>query len=359
MSIYIKSIVAVSAQDTFETNLLPDTLQAASKWMRCVTPEFKNYIPAKVLRRMNRYSRISSVCAFKSLLNIGLDKPDAIITATSMGCVEDSERFLNQILDNKEMLLTPTSFIQSTHNAVGSNLALAYQCKGYNMVYTHDNNAFETALQDASIKVMSGGFNNILIGATDEITEENYNLKGSLGKWKSAGENNLDFLVSKTPGTIPGEGATFMVVSHDAKDAELNLRGLEVFYSLKNEQSLLQRIKSFLDQHNFNIQDLDTILLSIDGDTHNDAVFESIMVEELAHANICYYKHMCGSYDSDGAFALWVASRFINSNSIPDYAFVRDSNRITNNVLIVRQNFNKNFSLVLVEGCSVNGSLGQ
>ncbi len=351
MSVYIKSIIAVSAQDTFETNQLPEKLDPVSKWMRCVTPEFKKYIPAKVLRRMNRYSRISSVCAFKSLSNIGLDKPDAIITATSMGCVEDSERFLNQMLDNNEMLLTPTSFIQSTHNAVGSNLALAYQCKGYNMVYTHDNNAFETALLDASMKVKSGSLDHILIGATDEITEENYNLKESLGKWKSADENNLEFLTSKTEGTIPGEGATFMVVSNDAKDAELNLIGLEVFYSLKKDQSLLQRITSFLDQHNFRIQDLDTILLSIDGDQRNYTNYESIMGEELAHVNICYYKHMCGSYDSDGAFAVWIASQFINSNSIPDYAFVRDTNRKTNNVLIVRQNLNKNFSFVLVERC--------
>ena len=82
------------------------------------------------------------------------------------------------------------------------------------------------------------------------------------------------------------------------------------------------------------------------------------MGEELSHANICYYKHLSGSYDSDGAFAMWVASRFINDKVIPDYAYVRNANRKSNNVLIVRQNFNKNFSLVLVGGCYGNKEQG-
>ncbi len=349
MSVYIKSIIAVSAQNTFEKNKLPEKLEPVTKWMRCVIPEFKKYIPVKALRRMNRFSRICTVSAFKSLSNLEILKPDAIITATSMGCVEDSERFLNQMLDNNEMLLTPTSFIQSTHNAVGSNLALAYNCHGYNMVYTHDNNAFETALLDAMLKVNSGEASNVLIGAADEITEENYALKDSLSKWKSTNETNLDFLNSKTEGTIPGEGATFMTVSNEKTGAELNLIGMEVFYSLQTAESLLDRVKRFLLVNQCDIKKIDTLLLAIDGDYRNSRVYIDLMGEELKHANIGCYKHICGSYDSDGAFAIWVASQFVNSTTIPDYVYLRNVERETKRVLIVRQNFNKNFALILVE----------
>ncbi len=349
MSVYIKSIIAVSAQDTFENNLLPQQLNPVSKWMKCVTPEFKKYIPVKVLRRMNRFSRISSVSAFKSLSNLRIDKPDAIITATSMGCVEDSEKFLNQMLDNKELLLTPTSFIQSTHNAVGSNLALAYKCHGYNMVYTHDNNAFETALLDASIKIQTGKLNNILIGAVDEISEENYYLKASLNWWKSKEETNLDFSTSVTEGTIPGEGATFMTVSNDFKDAELEFIGADVFYSLKSNESLLDRVSRFVKTQNIDLEDVDTLMLAIDGDIRNKQVYQDLMGEEFSHANICYYKHICGSYDSDGGFAVWVASQLVKEEAVPEYVYLRNVNVSSKTILIVRQNQNRNFGLVLIK----------
>ncbi|MCW3786778.1 beta-ketoacyl synthase chain length factor [Plebeiibacterium sediminum] len=348
MSVYIKSIIAVSAQDTFENNTLPQELAPATKWMKCITPEFKKYIPVKVLRRMNRFSRISSVSAFKSLANLGIEKPEAIITATSLGCADDSEKFLNQMLDNNEMLLTPTSFIQSTHNAVGSNLALAYKCHGYNMVYTHDNNAFETALLDASLKIKDGKLNNILIGAVDEISEENYYLKDTLSRWKSSEETNLDFASSITEGTIPGEGATFMTVTNDKEDAELELIGTEVFYSLKSSESLSDRIKRFVKNQNIDLVDVDTLMLAIDGDIRNVKVYQDLMGEDFKHANICHYKHICGSYDSDGGFAVWVASQMVNKVTVPDYVYLRKVECKPKIILIARQNLNRNFGLVLL-----------
>ena len=50
--------------------------------------------------------------------------PDAIITGTGLGCLEDTEKFLTAMVTNKEEFLTPTSFIQSTHNTVSAQIAL-------------------------------------------------------------------------------------------------------------------------------------------------------------------------------------------------------------------------------------------
>ena len=50
-------------------------------------------------------------------------------------------------------ILTPTSFIQSTHNTVGGQIALELQCKGYNFTYVHGSNSFESALLDAKLQL--------------------------------------------------------------------------------------------------------------------------------------------------------------------------------------------------------------
>lgn len=51
-------------------------------------------------------------------------KVDAIITATGLGCLADTEKFMNALMDNREQMLNPTAFIQSTFNTVGAQLAL-------------------------------------------------------------------------------------------------------------------------------------------------------------------------------------------------------------------------------------------
>ncbi len=348
MRVYIKSIVAISAQETFENNVLPQDIKTTSGWLKCISPEFKKYIPAKVLRRMNRSNRLCLVAANQAMSKVSIDKPDAIITATSNGCIGDSEDFLNQIIDNDETLLTPTSFIQSTHNAVGSNLALAYKCNGYNMVYTHQESAFESALQDGVMQLKLNQAKNILVGASDELTEENYQLKKQLGRWKTDGETNLDILNSTTVGTIPGEGATYMILSTEPDNAELDLLGVEIFYKLPEGFSLVDKIKDFLTRNDCSITEVDTFLLGIDGDVSSNQVYKDLMGQLPEDSNMAYYKHLCGDCDADGAFALWVASKMINTSMENDVLFVKKANSEIKKVLIVKQKENKNYSLMLV-----------
>ena len=86
-----------------------------------------------------------------------------------MGCVRDSEKFVSAIIDNDEQYLTPTSFIQSTHNTVGGQIALGIGCKGYNFTYVHSSNSFESSLLDAKLMLQNDEANTILIGGVDEL----------------------------------------------------------------------------------------------------------------------------------------------------------------------------------------------
>ena len=88
------------------------------------------------------------------------------------------------MIRNKEEFLTPTSFIQSTHNTVGAQIALLLKCHGYNFAYVHRGLSFESALTDAMMRLEQGHAENILTGGIDEITGDSFAIMQRLGHWK-------------------------------------------------------------------------------------------------------------------------------------------------------------------------------
>ena len=62
--------------------------------------------------------------------------------------MEDCIKFLNQIVEYKEGLLTPANFVQSTSNAAAAQIALVTKNHQYNITHVHRGLAFENALMD-------------------------------------------------------------------------------------------------------------------------------------------------------------------------------------------------------------------
>ncbi len=145
--------------------------------MTVVEPKYSDYIGAIKLRRMSKIIKMGLTSALICLNDANIKKPNAIITATGLGSVQDTDRFLDNLIDNQENTLNPTPFIQSTHNAVAARIAIETGCHDYNMTYVHKNAAFEQAMLDALLKITSGLYTNVLLGGVEEMTEGNYNLK--------------------------------------------------------------------------------------------------------------------------------------------------------------------------------------
>ena len=133
--------------------------------------DIRRYVSPMEARRMGRLLKGAVITSMNVLQEAGLDIPDAIITATKYGMLENSEKFLMEIAKNGESLLKPTLFMQSTHNTIGSAIAIRLKCHGYNMTYTQGNESFNLALKDASRLLNSGKVNNVLIIQADEMTE--------------------------------------------------------------------------------------------------------------------------------------------------------------------------------------------
>ena len=132
--------------------------------------EIRNYVKPLEARRMGKIMKSSLLSSLKAMEQAGIEKPDAIITATALGCLENSERLLNQLQEEGEVMLKPTYFMQSTHNTIGSGIAIFTKCHGYNVTYTHGKDSLEWALRDARMLLKSGKAKNVLVGLHDETT---------------------------------------------------------------------------------------------------------------------------------------------------------------------------------------------
>lgn len=167
---FIQAASTISHQPTFKNKSFSGNISALNAASELLSPDYKKYISPVLLRRMSKILRMSVACSVDCLEQAGIKSPDAIIVGTGLGCLEDTEKFLNNIISIKEGLLPPTSFIQSTHNTIAGQISLILQNHHYNMTHTQNTLSFEHALQDAFLCLDEGEVN-LLVGAADEHIE--------------------------------------------------------------------------------------------------------------------------------------------------------------------------------------------
>ena len=175
-------------------------------YVNCITSgaelrsDIKVLIPEMNLRRrMSRVVKSGVAAGIESLLEFGARAPiDAIITATGLGCIADSEKFLDGLIAGDETMLNPTPFIQSTFNTVGAQIALMRGLHCYNTTYAHRWTSFENALTDAALRIGAGWSRAVLVGAFDETTPSVEKVLRRLrvaqeGRW---GESSVFFVLT-------------------------------------------------------------------------------------------------------------------------------------------------------------------
>ena len=175
-------------------------------YVNCITSgaelrsDIKVLIPEMNLRRrMSRVVKSGVAAGIESLLEFGARAPiDAIITATGLGCIADSEKFLDGLIAGDETMLNPTPFIQSTFNTVGAQIALLRGLHCYNTTYVHRWTSFENALTDAALRIGAGWSQAVLVGAFDETTPSVEKVLQRLrvaqeGRW---GESSVFFVLT-------------------------------------------------------------------------------------------------------------------------------------------------------------------
>jgi len=351
MSVYIKGMGNISPQKTWDENgLLDQPLAYMGDKLSCHEPDYSSYIDPKQLRRMSRIIKMGVAAGSMALKQSGISVPNGIITGTAYGCLDDTGIFLNRMIENKEYALNPTPFIQSTHNTIGSQIALLLQCQGYNQTYTQGAFSFESSLLDALLELKDSPSQSLLVGGVDEITPISHALQKRFGIFKKGG-NNLSLFERPGAGTVNGEGAAYFVLSGEKSNGErVCIDAVKMLYKPK-DALLKEEITSFLEAASLKNTDIDFVVLGKSGDGKLDGKIDEISRMYFKDSSLGLFKHLSGEYPTASAFALWLAAKIIQENHIPDAVVSRNTNRPLKRVLIYNPYFGTHHSLILLRAC--------
>ncbi len=350
---YIRATGNISPQKTFGHQPLEEVVPYTGNRLACIEPDYKNFIDPKQIRRMSRIIRMGVAAAMECLQEAGVKVPDAIITGTAYGCLEDTNSFLSKMVEFNEELLTPTAFIQSTHNTIGAQIGLLLQCNNYNNAFVHRGFSFESALLDGMLLLKEKDATNVLVGAIDEITNTSHKILNRLGLYKQGPVSNLDLYKTKTKGTIAGEGAAFflLTVEPTATDYAM-LDGLHTFYKPEGNAEIQKQISYFLERHALSMADIDLIITGKNGDALSDEIYNQLGKTIFSNKDTLDYKYLCGEYPTAASFAMWLAATTIKSGKLPaalNHAALQDKK--INRILIYNHYQGIHHSLSLLSAC--------
>lgn len=351
MKIYIQSSANISPQQTFKRAAFPFQAAAYSgNTLKAIEPDYKNIIDEKMIRRMSRIVKIGVAAALECLKDAGETYPEAIVTGTEYGCLTDTEQFLSSIILQDEEMLSPTAFIQSTHNTVGAQIALILQCTCYNNTFVNGGFSSESALLDAIMLLQEREVKDVLAGSVDELTAFSHVILSRFGLYKRETVSNLGLFDSASKGTIAGEGAAFfLLTSQPSADYLAQLEGIATFYRPKDTTEMANNITAFLTSHSLNMTDIDLVITGKNGDVKNDAHYDLLKELVFAENELINYKHLCGDYPTAVSFAVWLAANIIKTGKIPEGAGyeVSKTNKLQR-ILICNNYQSLHHSLILI-----------
>lgn len=340
-AVYItgKGLVSPVGSDFYNLNFV----QENKLFLEAEKPDFGKYFDSKQARRTSKILRMAMVAAFDALSG-NKEMISGVIVGTGIGCISDSEKFLVSLLEYKEELLSPTSFIQSTHNTIAASIAMQLQLHEYNLTYSERIFSFEWALLDAMMQLNESPENkSFLVGAADELTEKTFHIGKALRLFREYDASDADIVHKKHESFFAGEHAAFFTLSKEAADKP-KLEFVKLFFQTKKEEVFQQLTETL---KNTGIAHPDCILIGINGQEKYDAVYDAVG-NLFPESDLAYFKHLSGESFTASSFAFWLASEILDKNDLPPNIALKKQNDHYQSVLILNHFGNDYFSATLL-----------
>lgn len=316
--LYIHRMNCISPQQTFGTVDLEQLRPSVDNQLTVLDPSYEG-IPPGMLRRMGKAIKISVGSAMALVKDV--PRPSGIIIGSGNGGLEDCVKFLDQIVEYEEGMLTPASFVQSTANAMAGQISMLTRNQGYNITHVHRGLAFENALLDAVMFGAETPNETFLLGGVEEISTYNNNIETLAGTFKSEPASSLELYTSQTPGSLPGEGAAMFLVSGKKGEGTLaTISALETVHS-DNTDVVQSRLALFMNRHIPGGPDL--LLTGESGDIRYKALYEAIEGGFARDTGIARFKHMSGEHPVASAIGTWIACHLVSGGSLPGHMVKR------------------------------------
>ena len=310
--IYINGTAAISIQNTLQGFFPNDFVKYHKPYIQAIDPEFKEHIPPMVARRMSRIIKRAVTVSQLALIEAQVTMPDAIIFGSGLGCIEDTEKFLNAVLDQNEQFLQPTFFMQSTHNTIASQVAIRLGCHGYNNTLVQRNLSFESALMDAILLIQcSNTVSNVLVGGHDELTPTYFSLLQKAGYYSYNEETDT--------GSFAGEGSVSFVLSSERQaQSYAMIQGLDMHYFSQKNASFGSVVLPFLHKQGVSPNELCAIFTACTEDETGLTVYNDIISNFFQNIPLVHYKEYCGDFFTASAFGMWLAAHYFRSGFLEE-----------------------------------------
>ena len=310
---YFHQSICISPQYTYPVNDLSQIRLSDNNLLKAIEPAYHG-IPPGVMRRLGKSVRMALGAAIPLLEKH--PNPEGIVMATANGGMEDCIKFLNQIVEYNEGLLTPGSFVQSTSNAAAAQIALVTKNHNHNITHVHRGLAFENALMDVIMSLKENPSAGYILGCTDEISSYNYNIDTLDGWFRKEPVLNTKLFESPAKGTLAGEGAFMVWVNNQVDNAMAELVAVKTIHSL-NTPEVLDSLLSFLSLHLPEGEQPDLLMTGENGDERMLPYYNAIESSFKTPVTVARFKHLCGEYCTATSFACWLAMQIFQSGDVP------------------------------------------
>lgn len=332
---YIHQACSISPQQTFSGLGIDFLVESKENKLKAIEPSYEN-VPKNILRRMGKVVRIGVGAALPLIEDAS--KIDGIIVGTANGGMEESVLFLNQIIKFNEGILAPGNFVQSTSNAIAAQIGLLSSNKGYNITHVHGGLAFENAAIDAGMLLMENKSNNYLLGGVDEIGSYNYKFDYLSGWYKKELISNKHLYQTDSPGTIAGEGSNMFLINNESQNSIAKVEAIKTI-NTEDEEKVRDELKHFIIANIGEEEKIDLFLSGENGDDRLQHFYSSCESLLKKGTILARFKHMSGEYPTASSFALWLACKLLENQTIPIHMLKRSGTNMELKRIIIYNNY--------------------
>lgn len=338
-TIYIVAAKQISIQQPLTEEWMTSPLTYDGGVAHAVEANYRDYLSPMAARRMAPIMKRALATALETMRQSGIGHPDAIMTGTSMGSLNHTEKFLDEMDRGGEQLLKPTYFMQSTHNTVGSMLGIQTKTHGYNTTYSHGAVSFELALRDAFIQMQLGRIASALVCGNDEMVDSYYALLAKTGYVGVAGMCPC------------GEVSVSMMATTTASDECLCQVAAVAVGHHPTVERVAASLRRMLSEACLVADDIDAVFTGVNGNTANDAPYQHAAQSLLPKTPLAGYKPLFGENYTSAALGIYAAACCIGRGFVPSFMYYANKPQQAlppRNILVFHQQEGKDYSLVLL-----------
>lgn len=297
--VFIKAATQISMQQPLSEAWMTAPVEHTESYVRSLDPNFRDWLNPLESRRMGKILKRALVTAQKVMHDSGVQQPDAVITGTGLGCIENTELFLDQLCREGEEMLKPTYFMQSTHNTISSLISIHDHLHGYNTTYSHKSVSFDSALLDAFTQLRLGDIRTALVTGNDEMTPSYFSILQRAGYVGQPGQ------------VAAGETSVAMMLTTDPADALCEIE--EVSMSVRGVQQPLAPA--------------DLLVLGTNGVPQNDQLYREV-AQQMPGVETFEYKRLFGESYTVSGLGVYAAAHLLSQGRAGRVLFVNHSDNL-------------------------------